>query len=160
MKNNQPDILEIHSFLKRSNEAGYANPEVHSTNETDGSHTIKYAEGDWKFHDNYFGGEPFGGREVIFYKNKPVFIMVYYGSITNFVKPIDEVYAFLKQALLLGNSHEIPVRGPMVFEDIRGWKYEFEVKGALESFSGVEKIFFEDKCIYEAFVSGGVVDTK
>lgn len=29
--------------------------------------------------DNFFGGEPYGGREVVFYEEKPVWMMVYYG---------------------------------------------------------------------------------
>ncbi len=34
---------------------------------------------EWAFHDNYFGGEPYGGRSVAFHQGKPVWIAVYYG---------------------------------------------------------------------------------
>ncbi len=160
MNKTKPSITEIESFLKRSNEAGYANPAVQSVDEEDGSHTIQHQEGDWKFHDNYFGGEPYAGREVVFYKDSPVFVMVYYGHIMDTKRTINDVYAFLKQALLLGNSHIIPVRGPMRFEKAGGMRYEFQVHGTLASFHGTEKIFDRETCIYEAFVSGGVVDVR
>ena len=35
--------------------------------EKDNSTSITYSKGEWEYNDNYFGGEPYGGREVVFY---------------------------------------------------------------------------------------------
>ena len=45
--------------------------------EADKSTTLIFENGDLRYHDNYFGGEPFGGREVVFLQNEP-YIMTYY----------------------------------------------------------------------------------
>ena len=74
------NLLELKEFLIASNKAGYAGGEEKKwIKEPDGSTTIPYEKGDWKSHDNFFGGEPYGGRIVVFNKNLPVWMMVYYG---------------------------------------------------------------------------------
>ena len=65
-------------FLIESNKAGYASgQEKQWIKELDGSTTIPFKKGEWHSQDNFFGGEPYGGRIVVFYKNKPYWIMVY-----------------------------------------------------------------------------------
>ena len=88
------NIDEIRKFLVRANRNGYGNESVKPLGEKDGSHTITYSEPDWLFHDNYFGGEPYGGREVIHFKNVPVWMMVYYGLVLD-ISIQNEIYTFL-----------------------------------------------------------------
>lgn len=38
----------------------------------DNSRTIEYENGDWRYHDKYFGGEPYGGREIVHYRGKRI----------------------------------------------------------------------------------------
>lgn len=121
----------------------------------DGSTTIRYDDGQYSFHDNYFGGEPYGGREVVFLDGKAVWMMVYYG----FVHPENEnkdVYAFLIESLC-NTTVEAPYRGPVLFEK-ENWKYENRLVGDVKIFSGTEKIFRGDVCVYEASYIGGLVD--
>jgi hypothetical protein len=89
------DLNELRKFKKEAHGAGYEseNPK-NEVKESDGSTTLWYESGDWKFHDNYFGGEPYGGRTIISYKNKPVWIMVYYGWFDDKVSNINEGYLF------------------------------------------------------------------
>ena len=71
---------ELFSFILESNKAGYAEGDLKKwIKEIDGSTTIIFERGVWKSHDNFFGGEPYGGRMVIFYKNQPFWIILYYG---------------------------------------------------------------------------------
>ena len=78
------NVTKLRKFLIKANKMGYAAGDtVEITKEKDGSKTIAYKDGDWMFRDNYFGGEPYGGREVIFYKDKPIWMMVYYGWVDN-----------------------------------------------------------------------------
>ena len=69
----------LKTFLIKAKKEGYASGETTTTKEADGSYSTRYESGDFKFHDNWFGGEPFGGREVVFYKGKPYWMMIYYG---------------------------------------------------------------------------------
>ena len=62
-------------------------------------------------HDNFFGGEPYGGRMVVFYKNKPIWTMVYYGWVEKTVKDPNVVYRILRSALKQ-MPNDAPFRGP------------------------------------------------
>lgn len=151
------NIEEIKSFLIRANRNGYGNTSIKPVDETDGSHTIIYKEKDWLFHDNYFGGEPFGGREVISHNNKPVWMMVYYGFVVD-TTPLAEVYGFLKKALL-NFKDDAPHRGPEKLEEGE-WLYTNTVDIDFSNFSGEEVITFKNKEVYRAKYQGGLVDQQ
>lgn len=58
----------LRQFLLDSNAAGYAGGESKKwVKESDQSTTIPFEQGPWKSHDNFFGGEPYGGRTIVFY---------------------------------------------------------------------------------------------
>lgn len=152
------DLLDLTKFLAKSNLEGYAAQGGQA--EADGSKTINYEQGEWRFSDNYFGGEPYGGREVIFYENKPVFIMVYYGRVTDSTLDKEFVYGFLRKALKLFPEN-YPFRGPKVFEetiDGQNLKYENNWQGEIDEFSGEEKIFIDGREIFYTKYSGGLID--
>lgn len=78
-----PKLKEFSSFVLEASRTSYAyGDKTKDIKERDGSTTNLYVNGNWSFHDNYFGGEPYGGREVIFYKKKPYWIMVYFGTVS------------------------------------------------------------------------------
>lgn len=147
---------EIKQFLAKANRAGYGNPNTKEDTDSDQSHTITFFEGDWSFHDNYFGGEPFGGREVIHFKGKPIWMMVYYGGIVDTSTDASEVYRFLKGALLQF-PHEMPLRGPEHMEDGE-WKYTNTVTGLFDRFVGEEVIHYQGAEVYRTKYQGGLVD--
>jgi len=149
------NIEEIKNFLIRANRNGYGNTSVKPSDENDGSHTISYKEVDWLFNDNYFGGEPFGGREVISYNNKAIWMMVYYGFVIDMTIQAD-VYRFLKKSLL-NFTEDIPYRGPERLED-RDWLYINRIDGDFSNFSGEEVITFKNNEVYRAKYQGGLVD--
>ncbi|HNY04800.1 MAG TPA: hypothetical protein PKI92_03540, partial [Candidatus Woesebacteria bacterium] len=73
------DIKNLREFLVKAKKSTYASGDASKEIvELDKSTTLIFEEGDFKYHDNYFGGEPYGGREVVFFKGEPVYIMVYY----------------------------------------------------------------------------------
>lgn len=146
---------EIRKFLVRANRNGYGNTSVKPLDENDGSHAITYKEEDWLFNDNYFGGEPFGGREVISHNNKAVWMMVYYGFVIDMTLQT-EVYGFLKKALL-NFTEDMPYRGPEKLEDGE-WLYTNKVTGDFSNFSGEEVITFKNTEVYRAKYQGGLVD--
>lgn len=151
------------AFLDEANKVGYAAGESRGwIKEADGSTTIAYESKDglWRYHDNFFGGEPYGGREVVFRDGKAIWLMVYYGEVTNKELDKNEVYAFLRKALAQANP-ELPVRGPKELkEEIDGkdWVYETSWTGDMTGFLGRESIKINGKEIYYANYSGGLVD--
>ena len=78
---------------------GYNNKLPDHTINEDKSTTLIFESGDWKYHDNYFGGEPYGGREVVFFKGEPIYIMVYYGVVDESVSDHNKVYGILSVLL-------------------------------------------------------------
>lgn len=150
------DEFELKNFIFEASRATYASGDNSIKHkEVDGSTTIVYEKDSYKLHDNYFGGEPYGGREVIFRDNKAIWMMVYYGLVYEGVSHSD-VYKFLMDSLS-NNTNEMPYRGPALYEK-ENWKYENNIKGDLSNLSGTEKIFKDNVCVYEASYLGGFVD--
>jgi hypothetical protein len=81
-----------------ANRAGYAEEQVAVADEADGSHTITFARR-LELQRQLFRGEPYGGREVIFLKDRPVWMMTYYGRVGDTNLSTTSVYRFLRKAL-------------------------------------------------------------
>jgi len=75
------DEAALLRFLLDAGRRGYAaGGTAVKIQEADHSTTIVLDDGKWRFHDNYFGGEPYGGREIVFLDGRPVWMAVYYGA--------------------------------------------------------------------------------
>ncbi|MBI2641035.1 hypothetical protein HYW87_00345 [Candidatus Roizmanbacteria bacterium] len=153
-------MVNIRSLLRFKHEADTAGYESekpkHMRQEKDGSTTIWYESGDWKFHDNFFGGEPYGGRTVIHYKNKPVHMTVYYGWVIESLNP-NELYPFLRKALRAAENKLF--RGPKKFKEGE-FLYLNKWMGNIKKFSSFEKIYKDEKLVYQARFMGGLVDQR
>jgi len=148
----------LKQFLIDSNKAGYAGgQEKKWVKELDGSTTIPFEKGPWKSYDNFFGGEPYGGRTIVFYEGKPYWIMVYYGWVEEGVET-NPVYAVLRGALKQ-MPEDYPFRGPKEYKE-GNYTYINKWKGEVDKFSGEERIIQGDKLIYKANYLGGLVDQR
>lgn len=162
MKNNKIKE-ELLTFLYKASKEIYVfsedniNPTVSKIKNSDKSTTVTYSLDDYSLNDSYFGGEPYGGRLVVFHKNKPIWMMTYYGWVED-TSQIKEIYSFLFKSLLKSKKN-LPYRGPLLFIN-EGWRYVFEFTGSHERFQAIEKIFKDEKKLYEAWFSGGFVDKK
>lgn len=151
------NIDELKSFLIYCGREGYAVlQEEDMVKEADHSTSIVLIKDSWKFHDNYFGGEPYGGREVVFYKDQPVWLMAYYGRVEASVNDIQPVYQFLRNALK-NIPEEAPFRGPKEYRQDE-WLYQNSWSGEVKNFSGEEVITLDGKQIYFARYIGGLVN--
>lgn len=146
------NLEELKTFLIKAN-MPHATGTAETVKEQDESRTIEFADGDYRMHDNFFGGEPYGGRLVIFYKNQPVFMEVYYGKTS---KPADEVYDFLREALQHPGPDN-PYRGPEEYKK-GNLTYKSTVEGDITDHTVSEWIYDGDEEIYSAVVIGGLVD--
>lgn len=151
---------ELCEFLVKAKKATYASGDsAKKTIEADKSTTIIFEDGNWKYHDNYFGGEPYGGREVVFFQNLPIYLMVYYGWVVEGVLDVNSVYKTLQGALSL-IPEDKPFRGPEKFNQ-DGIKYTNIFEGEIDNFFGEENITSKDgKEIYKAKYIGGLVDQR
>lgn len=149
----------LRSFLIEANKAGYASGKERKwIKEPDGSTTIPFESGEWRMHDNFFGGEPYGGRIIVTENGKPYWMTAYYGSIVPEYPDVKGLYIFLQKALSQP-PEEMPVRGPRRFEE-GDLVYLSDWEGDLEKFEVTEKIKKAGNPIYEAKFIGGLVDQR
>lgn len=146
---------KLKEFLIESKKKGYASGEGAITSESDHSFSTRGKNVDFAFHDNWFGGEPFGGREVVFFKDKPYWMMVYYGQDTGRAKGLIE---FLRKSLSQ-MSEDSPLRGPQHFEE-GDFRYENVTDGDIVKFVGVEKIYFKGEEVFKTNYAGGLIDQR
>lgn len=148
----------LRQFLIDSNKAGYATGEEKQwVKEADGSTTIPFEKNEWRSHDNFFGGEPYGGRVAVFHRNKALWIMVYYGWVVEGVD-INPVYKILRNALMR-MPEDAPFRGPKEYKE-GNIAYANSWEGDVEKFSGEERIVEGELLVYQASYMGGLVDQR
>ena len=153
------DEAALLRFLLDASRRGYAaGRSAVKVREADHSTTIVLEHGEWRFHDNYFGGEPYGGREVVFLGGRPVWMAVYYGWVEGANIRIESVYSFLQRALREAPP-EFPVRGPDAFTEGR-FSYRNAHEGGVVSFWGQETIHEDERLVYTARYAGGLVDQR
>src|SRR2546422_10179725 len=105
------DEVSLLRFLVDASRRGYAAGRTAvKVREADHSTTIVHERGEWKFHDNYFGGEPYGGRSVVFLGGRPVWMGVYFGWVVGMGAGGETGYSFFQGGLLWG-AGEVSVRG-------------------------------------------------
>lgn len=153
------NIPQLRAFLVKAKKTTYASGnETNQSATNDGSTTLIYAEWDWMYHDNYFGGEPYGWREIVSYKNKPVYIMVYYWCAQEDISDLKHIYTFLQHALtVIPENH--PYRGPQTYNE-NNLSYTNNFTGEIDNFSGEEIITQDGEEIYRAKYIGGLVDQR
>jgi Domain of unknown function (DUF5680) len=150
------DVKKLSAFLVTAKKSTYAAGDTaKKIIEADKSTTLVCEDGDWRYHDNYFGGEPYGGREVVFFQNLPVYIMVYYGWVAESVADVQAVYKTLQGALML-IPEDAPFRGPKKYNQ-NGVAYTNSFEGTIDNFCGEEHITSE---LYTAKYIGGLVDKR
>jgi hypothetical protein len=153
------DTKELCKFLVEAKKSTYAaGDSVSKIINADKSTTLVFERENWKYHDNYFGGEPYGGREVVFFKNHPVYMMVYYGQVNESVADINSVYGILMDALKL-IPEDKPYRGPKKYNH-GDLSYKNSFTGEVDNFFGEESITENGKEIYKARYVGGFVDLR
>jgi uncharacterized protein DUF5680 len=153
------DETALVDFLLEASRRGYAaGSSAVKMREADHSTTIVLEHGKWKFHDNYFGGELYGGREVVFLDERPVWMAVYYGWVDSENSDVEAVYSFLQKALR-DVPDEFPVRGPDAFTEGRS-SYCNTYEGGVACFSGAETIRADHRLVYSGRHAGGLVDQR
>lgn len=152
-------MQNLETFLIKAKKQTYANANIKKALSTrNQSKDYEYQDGNYLYHDTYFGTTNFIGEEVVYLDNQIYWAMNYYG------KTLDDDYSeeamdkALRPALMhVGESKNVlSVRGPK--EYLNGeYKYTFQTKGDITNFEGVETIYKNNKKIYELKCHGGLI---
>lgn len=146
------DISEIVDFLLLAKRNTYAAKGDQTKASRINSHDYCYKnEKGYFYYDTYLGGECFAGEEAVWYHESPVWSMNYAGRITGEHFSGD----FLKEALM-HVPEDKPFRGPEIYTK-GDYHYHCGVTGEFSWFQGQEKIFYQDRKIYECCFHGGVI---
>lgn len=147
-------IEELKNFLVKAKKSTYATGGGGTTSSRKKSVDLLFKEGDFEYLDSFFGQTDFSGEEIVYYQEKPLWSMNYYGRFLIEDFPAESV-TVLKKALTLVEP-DSPYRGPACFEqdDLR---YTCEVEGSIDFYNGVEKIFHNDQEIYRLYFHGGFI---
>lgn len=149
---------EIQNKLREFNLLGYADTSVKYEDNGKNGKVLTRTIGEWKYEDEFYGGEPYSGNETMWLNNKDIFRCVYWGKVVPGVN-FSDIYEFLRKALKEGPGERCVHRGPKIFV-LEKLKYTNECMGTIEEFVQIEKIFVNNKEVYKAYFVGGRVNTK
>lgn len=147
---------ELLQFLLKARTKTYVGESGKVTPVFDGSTQLEHKEGDWLYRDVYYtGNRIFMGLEAVYYQNKPVWSMSYYGSFKGMTE--EELDKILRKALMEN------------WETTRIWKkvewekdeYKYicqpDFEGSIDELAGSETISKQEKEIYKFFYAGGII---
>ena len=157
MKSTMIDLKELKVFLLKAN-MPHATDTADIRKQRNGSRTIVFSDPEWSMEDNFFGGEPYGGQQVVFYNDSPVWTCVYYGRIHDTSLNTDDLYGFLREALRYPPKDK-PFRGPNKYKK-GNLEYRNELQGDADNYHGKELILENGKQVYWAEYLGGLVDQR
>jgi len=143
-------------FLSEAKKQTYASLSGKVLSAISGAKEHEFIRDDYRYVDIYFGAAHFSGIEIVYEKNKPVWVMTYSGGLIRHADKAENIYAFLRQALLVPDPG-IPVRGPKHLA-AGEYTYTLSVDGTLDRFSGSETINENSEIVYSLAFAGGNVN--
>lgn len=150
------DISELTAFIVRAKADTYVGGGEHSAACRSGSHDLRFKEGEWSYHDSYFGGSDFIGEEVVYFDNQPVWAMNYYGRILR----SDLLTAGQAGQMIKASLSRMYKEGRFLggFKHTEGnLTYVDASEGASECFQGREFINNGQDIAYELLYHGGLL---
>ena len=150
------DIDQLNAFIVRAKAATYVGDGEQGSPCRLGSHDLRFSDGQWAYHDSYFGGSDFIGEEVVYFDGRPVWAMNYYGRI-------------LREDLLTGAQAGQMIKASLSrlyqtgrflggFEHVENdLTYIDTNEGNADSFRGRELIRRTQEIAYELVYHGGLI---
>jgi hypothetical protein len=149
-------IINLHDFILHAKSATYVGRGQKLLPYRLGSHDLQFFEGNWAYHDSYLGENDFIGEEVVYFQNKVVWAMNYYGRILEpglinsaqagsiIQQSLTKMYA---EGRFLGNF--TCTSGEYTYQDTN--------QGNVEYFTGKEWINRNGIIVYELVYHGGLL---
>jgi hypothetical protein len=147
---------QLNAFIVRAKAASYVGRGPRSLSYRPGSHDLQFHEGPFSYLDSYFGGSDFLGQEVVYYEDRPIWVMSYYGRILEpslisaaeagqiIQESLSRMY---REGRFLGGFEHATSKG--IYVDTSD--------GDVTSFTGREWITREGVQVYELVYHGGLV---
>ena len=150
------DIEKLNAFIVRAKASTYVGDGEHVTSCRPGSHDLRFADAGWAYHDSYFGGSDFIGEEVVYFAEKPVLAMNYYGRILRDDLVTAEQAGHMIKASLSRMYRENRFLGGMEYTE-NGLTYVDTSEGPVVCFRGREFIRRGPEPVYELLYHGGLI---
>lgn len=150
------DLNSLHAFIVRAKAATYVGNGEPVTACRVGSHDLRFTDGDWAYLDSYFGGTDFIGEEVVYFAEKPVWAMNYYGRILR----ADLITAAQAGQMIKASLSRMYQEGRFLggFEYTENdLTYVDTSEGSVSSFQGREFIRRGQEVAYELVYHGGLI---
>jgi hypothetical protein len=150
------DIERLNEFIVRAKAATYVGDSEHAAPSRAGSHELRFEDGDWAYHDSYFGGTDFIGQEVVYWAGQPVWGMNYYGRILY----DDQITAAETGQMIKSSLSRMYREGRFLggFEHKENGLFYVDLsQGSIEYFQGRETIRRGQLIVYELEYHGGLI---
>ena len=148
----------IQTQLRKFNLMGYAEQSAPYQDNGKKGKILSLVDGDWKYEDEFYGGEPYSGNETIWYKDRDIFRCVYWGKVSKNYN-FSQIYDFLRSALKQGPNGKCLHRGPGIFQ-AGGLTYINKCAGRIQEFVQLERIYIDNKLVYKAHFIGGLINVE
>jgi hypothetical protein len=150
------DINELNAFIVKAKSATYVGNGEPTTSCRVGSHDLRFTDGKWTYLDSYFGGTDFIGEEVVFWADKPVWAMNYYGRILR-----DDLITGSQTGQIIKASLSLMYKEGRFLGGFQHSEHQFTYEdtseGNADHFHGREIIRYEQDIVYELVYHGGLV---
>ena len=150
------DTNQLHAFIVRAKAATYVGDGEHVNPCRLGSHDLRFSDGEWAYHDSYFGGADFIGEEVVYFGDQPVWAMNYYGRILRDDLITGAEAGHMIKASLSRMYKEDRFLGGFEYSE-NDLSYKDSSEGSVERFRGHESIRRGDQIAYELDYHGGLI---
>jgi len=150
------DIKELNAFIVRAKASTYVGDGEHVTPCRRGSHDLRFTDAEWAYHDSYFGGSDFIGEEVVYFAEKPIWAMNYYGRILRDDLVTAEQVGHMIKASLARMYKENRFLGGIKYAE-NGLTYVDISAGQVVYFHGREFIRRGRNIAYELIYHGGSI---
>jgi len=119
-----------------------------------GSKQLEYKEDNWLYRDIFnIGNNKFAGLETIYFNNKPVWSMSYYG---NFEKMTEEESDNTLRKALIDKWDKVRLWNNVEYK-IGDFIYTNEGSGTIDEVEGSERIEKNGKTVYFFYYAGGFI---
>ncbi len=145
---------DLERFLLTARAKTYAAAEGKTKTLLPGSVQYEYEDGDYSYRDIYYiGNGIFPGLETVFYNDKPVWSMSYFGDFSKMTE--QQADNMLRKALIeLWETTRIYNK---VEKEYEGFKYVCEGSGSIDKLEGSEEIYIGKDKVYYFFYAGGFI---
>jgi hypothetical protein len=149
-------VKELINFILQAKQATYVGGGKHLLPYRLGSHDLQFQNGDWTYHDSYFGDNDFMGEEIVYYRGSVIWGMNYFGRIIQPQKITsaqagDVIKQSLTQMYLTGRF-----LGGFIYR-VNEFTYRDINDGNPHYFTGRESIEVHEQIVYALDYHGGII---